>query len=288
MCDKGSPLGTFFEAWEFYQYPTLTAIIVGMVLGLLGVYVVLRRLVFLSAAISQAASLGVALWFYLQLTVGLTGFLASPTLGAMILTLLVALLVATGRDRPRVPRDSLLGFAYLVGLAGTLVLATRIVTKIQDIKTMLLGSAVAVVPEDFWLIVGVGATVLALHLWWWRGFAAVSFDRDGARVRGLPVIFLEVVLLGTLAVTVSVATRVIGVLPTFAFSVLPAMAAIRISPNVPTALLLAALIGGACGFGGYLLAFVAGFPVGASQTLVAAGLVVLAEGGWRLFKVIRT
>jgi len=288
MCDKGSPLGTFFEAWEFYQYPTLTAIIVGMVLGLLGVYVVLRRLVFLSAAISQAASLGVALWFYLQLTVGLTGFLASPTLGAMILTLLVALLVATGRDRPRVPRDSLLGFAYLVGLAGTLVLATRIVTKIQDIKTMLLGSAVAVVPEDFWLIVGVGATVLALHLWWWRGFAAVSFDRDGARVRGLPVIFLEVVLLGTLAVTVSVATRVIGALPTFAFSVLPAMAAIRISPNVPTALLLAALIGGACGFGGYLLAFVAGFPVGASQTLVAAGLVVLAEGGWRLFKVIRT
>lgn len=282
MSDPGPSIGDFFAAWELFETATLSGTVAAALLGVLGVYVVLRRLVFLTAAVSQAAGLGVALAFYAQLHFGLSAAVASPTLGAGLATLLAVLLFLRRPGPTRMHSDSLLGVAYLVGAAGTLAVGTRIVQELQDIETLLFGSAVAVLPEDFRLVVATAAAVLLLHLWWWRGFAAVSFDPDGARVRGLPVRTLEVALFATLALSVSVSTRVLGALPTFAFSVLPGIAAVRLAPNIPSALFLAGLLGAASGFAGYVAAFLHDLPVGAAQTLVGAVLVTAAEGVHRL------
>ena len=82
-------------------------------------------------------------------------------------------------------------------------------------------------------------------------------------------------LVASIAIAVSVATRVLGALPIFAFSVLPAMGAIMVAPNIRTAMLLAALLGAASGALGYVVAFLKTWPVGASQALVAAALAAL-------------
>lgn len=270
----GLTLGQFFELWELFRDAALTGAFAGGLLGLLGVYVVLRRMVFLSAAVSQAAGLGVALSFYAKAHLGLVGILASPTLGAAALTLLaVALIVRGGRDAPA-RRDGLLGVVWLLGAAGTLAVGTRIVQDLADIDALLFGTAVAVVPEDVTLVAWTAIIIGGLHLWGHRGFSAVSFDPDGARVRGLPARALDWTLFATLAVAVSVCTRVVGALPTFAFSVLPALAAVRLASNVPRALVLATALGIVCGFGGYLLASLYDLPVGAAQTLL--GLAVAA------------
>ena len=105
-----------------------------------------------------------------------------------------------------------------------------------------------------------------------------------ALVRGLPVKVLEIALLLSLAAAISVSTRVIGALPTFGFSVLPAMAAIRLAPNVQLSLLGATLIGAGCGFMGYLAAYLWEFPVGAAQTLTGVALVIVVEVVQRLFR----
>ncbi len=115
------------------------------------------------------------------------------------------------------------------------------------------------------------------HIWWRRGFSAVSFDPAGAQVRGLPVRLLNLGLFLSLALAVAVSTRVLGALPTFGFSVLPALAAVRVSRNVDRALWLATLGGALSGFVGYLWAYLQHLPVGAAQTLVGIGLVGLAE-----------
>jgi zinc transport system permease protein len=273
----GVGLRDFFDAWPLFETSTLAGTIAAALLGVLGVYVVLRRLVFLSAAVSQAAGFGVALAFYAQIQLGLAGWYVSPTFGAAVMTLIAISLVLGRWHHGRMPQDSLLGIAWLVGAGGTLVVGTRIVQELQDIESLLFGSAVAVLPEDFHVVAVTAAVVLALHAWWWRGFAAVSFDADGARVRGLPVRMLEVTLFATLGLAVSVSTRVLGALPTFAFSVLPGIAAVRLAPNVSRALVLAGVFGAVSGFTGYVAAFLYGFPVGASQTLVGALIVVLAE-----------
>ena len=273
-------LTTFFDLWPLFREAALTGAIAGALLGMLGVYIVLRRLVFLSAAVSQAASLGVALAFYARLHLGATGLLAGatlgPTLGATLLTLLAITLIITGSRAAPAHRDSLLGLVWLLGSAGTLAIGTRIAQDITDIDTLLFGSAVAVIPEDFTLILTLAAAIGALHLCTWRGFAATTFDPDGARVRGLPVHLLDATLFITLALAISICTRVIGALPTFAFSVLPALAALRLAPTLPTALALATLLGATCGFGGYLLASLHDLPVGAAQTLTGIALATLA------------
>lgn len=271
-------LSAFFDAWELFRAPALAGTLAGVLLGFLGVYVVLKRMVFVSAALSQSAGFGVTVAFYAQIHLGVSAAVAAPTVGATVATLVLAALLMLDSTPQGGRRDSLLGLAYLLGTAGTLALGTRIVQEVQDIESLLLGSAVAILPEDFRLIVVSVAALLALHLWWMRGFLQASFDRDGAAVRGLPVRLLELALLASIALAISISTRVLGALPVFAFSVLPAMAALRLAANAPRALLLASVLGGACGFAGYVAAFLYELPVGPCQALVAAIFVAAAFG----------
>ncbi len=271
-----SPSG-FFESWELFRDPALAGTIVGFVLGYLGVYVIARRMVFLSAALSQCAGLGVAFAFYGQIHWGLSGLAASPRLGALAVTLTTALVLTMDRKAVATRRDSLLGFAFLLGSAGTLAISTRIVQETQDIQSLLFGSAVAVLPEDLGFLLLTALAVTSLHVWWMRGFLQASIDPDSAMVRGLPLRLLEAALLLSLALAISFFTQILGALPVFAFSVLPAMASLRISRNLTMALLLAGGCGAASGFLGYLAAFQYELPVGASQALVGIALVAVAE-----------
>ncbi len=277
MNTEDTSLRVFFESFELFADAAWSGTLLGLALGAMGVYIVLRRLVFLAAALGQASSLGVASAFWLERRLGLSPEHFPPTLGAAIAAAIAVMPAAFERKRAGAHREGLLGLIYLVGAAGTLALGTRIVQDLHDIDSLLLGSAVAVLPEQFRLVFVVVTLLVLLHALAWRGFAAVSFDRAGARVRGLPVRSLELVLLLSIALGVSVSTRVIGALPSFALSVLPALAATLVCANVPRALVLAGLLGAVSGFVGYVLAFWARLPVGAAQTLVAAGL---AGGAW--------
>jgi zinc transport system permease protein len=260
-------VGGFFEAWPLFADAVITGTLAGALLGWLGVYVVLRRMVFVSAALGQCAGLGVASAFYAQLHLGLAA--VSPTLTSLLFAAVAALALLVDNRRWRLSRDAILGALFLGGAAGTLAVGTRITAELHDIESLLFGSAVAVLPGDRWTVTAATITLLGLHLWWVRGFVQSSVDRDGARVRGLPVGTLDAVLLLTIAIAIGLCTRVIGALPAFAFSVLPAIAATRLAVNVPRAIAIATVVGAAAGFVGYLAAYLWDLPVGASQSLVA-------------------
>src|SRR5690606_8100699 len=156
--------------------------------------------------------------------------------------------------------DSVLGGLFLIGAAGTLAVGTRILQDVADIDSLLFGSAVAVTPADLTVTAWVFGAAVLLHAVLWRGFAAVSFSLADARVRGIPVRALEATLFLTFAVTLSVGTRVIGALPVFALSVLPAVVGARLAKNLPMALVASGLIGALAGLYGYLLAFFLELP----------------------------
>jgi zinc transport system permease protein len=267
-------LHDFVEAWDLFRDPVLAAIIAGATLGYLGVYVVLRRMVFVSAALSQAAGLGVAFAFYAQIVLGATGFWEQPLVWATAFTLVTTLVLTKPRDGSWLSRESVLGCVYLVGSAGALIVGTKIQQEAHEISTILFGTAVLVTPGDLAHLATVCAFVMAIQLVAARGFRFASFDPDGARVRALPVALLDGVLFASIAVVVSFATRVLGALPIFAFSVLPAMAAILVAANVRVALALATVFGAVSGGVGYFVSFRFAWPVGASQAAVA--LIVVA------------
>lgn len=279
-------LSSFWEAWPLFQDSVLTGVSAGILLGVLGVYIVLGRMVFLTAALSQAAGFGVTLAFAAQIYLGAGALIAAPEVGASALTLLCLALIWNNQEHERARRDSMLGLIFLVGSAGTLLVGSRIVQELHDVQTLLFGSSVAVLPSDFWLVLSLGLIVLSLHLWWWRGFVEVVYDQDTAAVRTMPVNVLKLVLMVTIALSVSLCTRVLGALPSFAFSIFPAMAAVVVASNIPRAMLTAGIIGGVCGFFGYLGAFLYDFPVGASQAMVGALLWAIIACFSRVVKLL--
>lgn len=270
-------LRDFFSLWELFGTATLTGTFAGLALGVLGVHVVLRRMVFLTAAISQSASLGVVLAVFAGASVGFIGHWLSPTMGALLMTLATLVAVGMARRSSRDFSDAMLGALYLLGAAGTLVVGSRIQMELHDLNAMLFGTAVAVVKEDFHTVAFLSVVIVAVQLWLWRGFAAVTVDAHDAKVRGFPVRLLDVGLLLCLAVFISVSTRVLGPLPTFAFSILPSTAAVRLAPNMWSALVLGGIFGAATGFGGYVVATLYDLPVGPAQALLGLAIVVVAD-----------
>jgi zinc transport system permease protein len=262
------------DGWELFADAVYAAGIAGAVLGFLSVYVVLRRMVFVSAAITQGAGLGVALSFYAGIRFGWS---IGPSTGATLLSLAIAAVASRDWQRLRLSREMVLGLAFAITSGLAVVVGSRITQEAHDIQAILFGTAVVVPAEELHALAAIAGGVMALQVWWYRGFSFASFDPLTARVHGLPVGLLDLVLLASIALVVARVASTLGALPAFALSTMPGVAAALVSrgPLVVT-YVIAAAIGAAAGVGGYLLAFFGELPVGATQTVTAAAAVVAA------------
>ena len=264
----------FVDGWDLFRDAVYAAGIAGAVLGFLSVYVVLRRMVFVSAAITQGAGLGVALAFFVGIRFG---WAIGPSTGATVLSLAIAALAARDWQRIRMSREMVLGLAFALASGLAVVVGSRITQEAHDIQSILFGTAVVVSPEDLRALAAIGAGVMLLQLWWYRGFTFASFDPLTARVHGVPVGLLDLVLLVSIALVVARVASTLGALPAFALSTMPGVAAALVSrgPLLVT-YAVAAVIGAAAGVGGYLIAFFWELPVGATQTVAVAAAVAAA------------
>jgi zinc transport system permease protein len=268
------PEPTLAELWrdfDLFREAILTAVIGGVVLGWLSVYVVLRRMVFVSAGVTQAAALGVALAFYVEIHLGEH---ADPVAAAAFMSIATTL-VLLWHPR-RLSRESVLGLAYALAGGGAVLVGARISQEAHDIQAILFGTAVLVKPRDLHAVAFVGAVLMVVHLWWFRGLCAAAFDELSARVRGMPVRMLNAVVLLSVGVMVGVTARALGALPVFALSTLPGIAALGFRMRLLGTFAAAALLGAVAGGGGYVVSFLYDLPVGGSQTAVAAGLALVS------------
>ena len=264
-------LSQFVDGLELYRDPIACAVLAGAGLGALGVFVVLRRAVFVTATLSQAAGLGVVLSFFLEIHHGLP---LPPLAGALAASLACAALVGV---RPRrLSRETVVASVYLATSALVVLLGARIAQEAHDVSAILFGTAVLVRPADvLWVLLGTLAAAAVLF-GVARPLLFAGFDRDGARVQGVPVQRLELAFWAVFALEVSVATRALGALPVFAFSVLPATAGLLCARRLPGVMAVAVAAGSLSGALGYLGAFLMELPVGASQAALAAALVAFA------------
>jgi zinc transport system permease protein len=270
----GPSWSQFVDGWELFRDAVYAAGIAGAVLGFLSVYVVLRRMVFVSAAITQGAGLGVALAFYVGIRFGWS---VGPSTGATLIAFAIAAIASRDWQRIRMSREMLLGLAFALAAGLAVVVSSKITQEAHDIQSILFGTAVVVSPEDLHALVAIAIGVMALQVWWYRGFTFASFDPLTARVHGVPVGLLDLVLLVSIALVVARVASTLGALPAFALSTMPGVAAAMISrgPLLVT-FAVATAIGASAGVGGYLIAFFWELPVGATQTVTVTAAVVAA------------
>jgi zinc transport system permease protein len=260
------------------------ALIMALACSVLGVYVVLRRIVFVGAALAQLSSAGIALGLFLY-GLGIGGELTHhPVAMALIVTITGAMFFGAGSTgRTGVPPDAAIGVTYAVAAAvGILLIAKAKTGEAHDI--FLQGNILGITRLDTMILLAVAVPVLLVHLVFYKEFLFVSFDRETARTLGYNVRFWNLLLYFTLGVVIAYAMQFAGVMLVFNFLVLPAV----------TGLLLARSMRGifAVAIGSALLAALLGFslsvpfdlPSGPAIIAVSGALALIAWAARRLLK----
>jgi len=238
-----SRLEGFLAAREIWQSPLLASVLAGALLGFLGVYVVLRRTVFVSAALTQLSTVGLVLGLFLEEHLHDEAEHASHHLAMAIgFSVLGAVLLSAFRPR-RLPAEAGVGAAWVVASALVVLGVSRLVHAAHDLSGMVFGNAVAVPDEELWFFVAVAVVCMAVHAAFAKEIAFASFDPETAQAMGLPVRRWDAVLSITVGLAIPVAARALGALPVFAFLTLPASAALLLRLRFRTAFAVAAAIG---------------------------------------------
>jgi ABC-type Mn2+/Zn2+ transport system permease subunit len=252
------------------------ALVIALACSVLGVYVVLRRIVFVGAALAQLSSAGIALAMFLSgagVAAGLTGH---PVAMALVVTLAGALFFgAEGGGRGPVPPDATIGVTYAVAAAaGILLIAKAKTGEAHDI--FLQGNILGMTRRDTLVLLAVAVPVLLLHAAFYKEFLFISFDRETARTLGYNVTVWNLLLYFTLGLVIAFAMQFAGVILVFSFLVLPAVTGLLVAQSMRGTMavavgsaLLAALVG-------FVVSVPFDLPTGPAIIAVSGVLVLLA------------
>lgn len=189
--------------FEFMRNALAAGILASVVCGLIGTFVVVNRIVFISGGIAHAAYGGIGLAFFLGL---------SPLLGILGFSLAVALVMAGVNLRARERADTVIGVLWAVGMAMGVILIDLTPGYNVDLMSYLFGSILVVPRSDLYLMVALTGVIFLAIGYFYRDFVALSYDEEFARIRGVPVARLYVLLMVMIALTVVLIIRVVGLI----------------------------------------------------------------------------
>ena len=266
----------FLAAAEIWRDALAAAAIAGGLCGFLGVYVVLRRTVFVSAALTQISTLGLVAAIAAEEALGAEVERASVQLVvATVFSILGALLLGTASHR-RIPAEARIGVAYV--LAGALVVlgSSRLVHAAHDLAGMVFGNAVAVSLADVAVVGVIAATCFALHAIFAKEILFSSFDGETAAAMGMRPARWNALLYFTLGLAIPASARILGALPVFAFLTVPASIALLSGIGLRATFVVATIVGVLAGAGGYVVSWFWQLPTGPTMVVTAAAFAVPA------------
>jgi zinc transport system permease protein len=270
-----SAWGDFLAAQDIWRDPLLASVLAGGLCGFLGVYVVLRRTVFVSAALTQLSTLGIITALLAEEAVGVEAEHAGVQLAvAIVFSVAGALVFGLALRGRRVPGESAVGVTYVIAGALVVLGGNRLVHAAHDLNAMVFGNAVAVPLADLVALAVVTLLCALVHAACAKELVFVSFDAETAAALGYDVRFWNALLFVTLGLAVPVAARVLGALPVFAFLTLPAAAALLVTRRLRAVFVAATLLGIAGAAAGYLVSWFAQLPTGATMVALAALLAI--------------
>jgi len=256
-------MSDFFAAlaeYAFLQHALIGGLLASLGCGIMGSYVVVKRIGFLAGGISHTVLGGMGIAFFYGL---------APIGGALVAALVAALLIGWVSLRWRQQEDTLIGALWAVGMAIGILFISRTPGYNVNLMSYLFGNILMVAEHDLWLMAGLDLLVLVSVLLFYWHFLAVSFDEEFSRLRGVPVTFFYLLLLCLVAITVVLLIQVVGLILVIALLTLPAAIAAQYVHSLGRMMLLATLLGMLFSLLGLAVAFTSDLPAGATIILVA-------------------
>lgn len=262
------------EAVLLFRDALYGSVVIALACSVLGVYVVLRRIVFVGAALAQISSAGIALAYWLTGHGIALGLAMHPEWLSLAVTLgSVAFFAGTGRRR--IPADAKIGVTYAVAAAvGILLIAKAATGEAHDI--FLQGNILGITGFDTLELLAVTIPVLVMHALFYKEFLFVSFDRETARTLGYRVHRWDLALYLSLGFVIAIAMQFAGVLLVFNFLVLPAVTGLLVARSMAATFAISIFAALVAAVAGFTLSIPFDLPTGPSMIAVSGALVILA------------
>jgi zinc transport system permease protein len=240
--------------FTFMQNALLAGLLVSVACGVIGAFVVVNRIVFISGGIAHAAYGGIGLGYFLKYNIVpmlLAGSAIArsqrpgyfPIVGAIGFSLMAALVMGWVQRRTRERADTLIGVLWAIGMAMGIIFVDLTAGYKVDLMSYLFGSILAVPRSDLVVMLVLDGIIIALTALFYKELLAISFDETFATVENVPVDALYLMLLAMIALTVVMMMRVVGLIMVIAMLTMPAAIAGRFVKDMKWMMVLASGLG---------------------------------------------
>ncbi len=256
------------------RYALIAGLLASVGFGVVGCYVVTRRITYIAAAVSHCVLGGIGVGLYLQVVVGLTWF--NPLYGAIASALLSAVAIGLISLHARQREDTVISAIWTIGMAVGLLFLHK-TPGYSEPMAYLFGDILYLTEHDLWLIAALDVLIVVLALGLYNKFLAICFDEEFARLRGVRAEWLYILLLCLTALCVVLMVRVVGIVMVIALLTLPAAMAGQLTRQLWQMMIVAVLMCMVFVTAGLALSFILDLPTGpVIVSLAAVGYLLAA------------
>jgi zinc transport system permease protein len=279
----------------FMRNALFAGLLVSIACGIVGTFVVVKRIVFISGGIAHAAYGGIGLGYYFKygvlplLSVGSTAASgqrpgAWPLVGAVLFSLISAVVMGLIQRKTRQRADTIIGVLWAIGMSIGIILVDLTQGYKVDLMSYLFGSILAVQRGELWTMLALDAVIILLVVLFYKELLAVAFDETFATVRNVPVDTIYIILLCMIALTVVMMMRVVGLIMVIAMLTIPPAIAGQFLRDMKRTMLGATFLGMLFIFIGLWLSYSWNLTSGASIILVAGSGYIVSLGVKALYR----
>ncbi|MFC0558071.1 metal ABC transporter permease [Halalkalibacter alkalisediminis] len=247
--------------YAYLQQALIAAILVGIICGVIGCFIILRGMALMGDAISHAVLPGVVIAYMLG---------ASFFIGATITGVLTALAIGYVSQNSRIKDDSAIGIMFTAAFALGIVMITGLRGTGVDLWHILFGNVLAVSRSDLYVTLGIGSFVLLMIIIFYRPLLLSTFDPIMAKATGIPVRLIHYLLMLLLSLVTVASLKTVGIVLVVAMLITPGATAYLLTDRLPVMLTLSALFGVLSAVIGMYYSVVYDVASGASIVLVAS------------------
>ncbi len=259
---------------SFLQKALLAGILAGVACGVVGTYVVTRRITYIGGGISHSVLGGMGAAYFLAGVHGITWL--NPFVGATVAALLSALIIGWVSLKAAQREDTVISVIWAVGMAIGIIFIAKTPGYNENLMSYLFGNILMVGGRDLWLMAALDVIIIVIVGLFYNQFLGVCFDEEFARVRGLRVEFYYLLLLCLTALTVVLLVTVVGVVMVVALLSLPAATASFFARTLKQNMVVAVLLSILVTVLGLALSYGPDLPAGATIILTAGVVYILA------------
>lgn len=251
----------------FMQNAVIIGLLASVACGVMGTYVVVKRIVFISGGISHAVLGGMGIAYYY-------GY--HPIHGAVVSALVAAVIIGLVSLRYHQHEDTIIGALWAIGMAVGILFIYKTPGYSIDLMSYLFGNILMVKRESVYLLASLDALIIVLVFLFYKRFLAVCFDEEYCELQGIGVVTTYLLLLCLIALTVVILIQVVGIILVIALLTLPAATARYYARSLVQMMILASLLGAVFTTSGLIVSYQPDLPAGATIILIAGLAYLLA------------